>query len=153
MVRLLIDYGCNVNIPFPNSRCVIVYMAVEATESWGGGGGTWKISRFFYCKIEFLWRALKFKRGMAPPFPPPMLKLWMYLSVSVCVCLCMSVCLCVLACVMCLCVRMCEVCDSVCHDSVYVRYTLCVVLCCIVCLHVCKIIMVLIFHSFMIIAT
>ena len=41
-------------------------LAEEATEIWGGPLG--KIKDFSIAKIEFLWRALKFKRGHGPPF-------------------------------------------------------------------------------------
>ena len=43
--------------------------AEEGTESWGP---LREIKDFSITKIEFLWRALKFKRGHGPPFLPPM---------------------------------------------------------------------------------
>ena len=43
-------------------------LAGEATEIWGGA--LMKFQNFSIAKIEFLWRALNFKRGHGPPWPP-----------------------------------------------------------------------------------
>ena len=47
------------------------------------GGPIRKIENFSIAKIEFLWRALKFKRGhmapLAPSFPLPMAKRVLYI--------------------------------------------------------------------------
>ena len=91
---------------------VSVALAEEATEIWGGA--TYEISTI--AKIEFLWRALNFKRGHGPPGPPfsaaygSLLPCALRNSLKVC-CMCAHTCVCVCVCY----VRVCVCCVCVCH--------------------------------------